>query len=114
MRRKLFPFQVCVFALVTEEATGTTVAGGLSFLAFDTLSVSWSGHFCEDVLDVEEVVNEECSLQAGDSFLGQGGGLATVGTFHHLSLWGLACQWLQALLTEDMEALEQLGVCVVI
>ena len=91
-----------------------TVAGGLSFLAFDTLCISWSSYFFEDILYVEEVVNEECSLQAGDSFLGQGGGMATVGTFHHLSLWGLACQWLQALLTEDMEALEQLGVHVVV
>ena len=103
-----------MFALVTEKSTGTTVAGGLSFLAFDTLCISWSRYFCEDVLDVEEVMNEECSLQAGDSFLGQGGGLATVGTFHHLSLLGLACQWLQALLTEDMEALEQLGIRVVV
>ena len=88
-----------------------TVAGGLLFLTVYTLGVCWKGHLLEDVLDIKEVVNEECSLQAGDSFLGQGGGLATVGTFHHLSLWGLACHWLQALLTEDMEALEQLGVC---
>ena len=60
------------------------------------------------------MVNEECSLQAGDSFLGEGGGVATVGAFHHLSLWGLVCHWLQALLTEDMETVEQLGVCVLL
>ena len=36
--------------------------------------------------------------------------MATVGALHDLSLWGLACQTFQAVLTEDVEALEQLGV----
>ena len=82
-----------------------TVAYWLTFLALYTLGISWRGYLCEDVLDFEEVVNEECSLQAGDSFLRKGGGMATVGAIHYLSLWGLACHWLQALLTEDMKAL---------
>ena len=102
---------MCCPTPITKKSTGTTVACGLSLFTFDTFGISWRGHLLEDVLDVKEVVNEECSLQAGDSFLGQGGGLATDGAFYHLSLWGLACHWLQTLLTEDMEALEQLGVC---
>jgi hypothetical protein len=99
---------------IAEEPTGPTIASWVSFFAFCALGTSGGADFLEDVLDVEEVVDEEGSLQARDSFLGQGGEVATVGALHHLSLLGQACHWLQALLTEDMEALEQLGVCVLL
>ena len=114
MGSKFIPFNVWLLAGLAEKATGPTVASRVSFLAFDTLGTSWGADLVEDVLDVEEVVDEEGSLQARDSFLGQGGEVATVGTLHHLSLWGLACHWLQTLLTEDMEAVEQFGVCVLV
>ena len=109
---KLFPLRVDVFALVTQESAGTAVARRFSFLALVAFGFGQRAHLFEDVLDIEQVVDEEGSLQAGDSVLGQRGELATVGALHDLSLLGLACQWLEAVLTEDMEALEQLGVCV--
>ena len=114
VRGKFFPFDVWLLTGVAEKPTGSAEAGGLTLFTFDTLGIGWSADFLEDVLDVEEVVNEEGSLQAGDSILRQGGGLATVGAFHHLSLWCLACHWLQALLTEDMEAVKQFGVRVLL
>ena len=114
VRGKPFPFQVYGLAVIAQESTRLAVASGFTVVTVDTLGIGWSADFLEDVLDVEEVVNEEGSLQAGDSILRQGGGLATVGAFHHLSLWGLACHWLQALLTEDMEAVQQLGVRVLL
>ena len=114
VRGKPFPFQVHLLASLAQKSTRFAVASGFAVVAIDTLGIGWSADFLEDVLDVEEVVNEEGSLQAGDSILRQGGGLATVGAFHHLSLWGLACHWLQALLTEDMEAVQQFGVRVLL
>ena len=60
------------------------------------------------------MVNEERTSQTRDSVLGQGGGLATVGAFHHLSVWSLACQRLDAVVAEDVKTLEQLGVRVVL
>jgi hypothetical protein len=99
---------------IAEEPTGPTIASWVSFFAFCALGTSGGADFLEDVLDVEEVVDEEGSLQARDSFLGQGGEVATVGALHHLSLLGQACHWLQALLTEDMEAVEEFGVCVLV
>ena len=101
-----------IFTLFADEATGTAVASRLTFFALVTFGFGRRAHLFEDVLDIEQVVDEEGSLQAGDSVLGQRGELATVGALHDLSLWGLACQWLEAVLTEDMEALKQLGVCV--
>ena len=56
------------------------------------------------------MVHEEGTSKAGDSILGQRGGMATGGALHDLSLWGLSYQMPQAVLTEDIEALEQLGV----
>ena len=114
VRGKPFPFQVHSLAGIAQESTRLAVASGFTVVTVDTLGIGWSADFLEYVLDVEEVVNEEGSLQAGDSILRQGGGLATVGAFHHLSLWGLACHWLQALLTEDMEAVQQFGVRVLL
>ena len=110
MRQKLFPLRVNVFASLTDEATRAAVAGRLSLLALVALSFGWSAHLFEGVLDVEQVVHEEGTSKAGDSILGQRGGMATAGTLHDLFLWGSACQTLQAVLTEDVEALEQLGV----
>ena len=110
VRRKLFPLRVEVFASLADEATCAAVAGRFSLLALVALSFGWSTHLFEGVLDVEQVVHEEGTSKAGDSVLGQRGGMATVGALHDLSLWGLACQTLQAILTEDVEALEQLGV----
>ena len=87
-------------------------------VSWSRLIISWeenSSHSewkSEGVLDVKQVVHKEGTSKAGDSVLGQRGGMATVGALHDLSLWDLACQTLQAVLTEDVEALEQLGVCV--
>ena len=99
-----------IFAFLADEATCAAVAGGLLLLALVALSFGWSTHLLEGVLDIEEVVHEEGTSKAGDSVLRQHGGMATVGAIHHLSLWGLACQMLQTVLTEDVEALEQLGI----
>ena len=95
-----------MLARVTEKPTRSTITCRSVLITIRAFIIGWSIDFLEDVLDVKEVVNEECSLQARDSFLGQGGGVTTVGTFHHLSLWGLVCHWFQALLTEDMEAVK--------
>ena len=94
-----------MLARVTEKPTRSTITSR-SILITIRAFVIRSIDFLDDVLDVKEVVNEECSLQARDSFLSEGGGVTTVGAFHHLSLWGLLCHWLQALLTEDMEAVK--------
>ena len=56
------------------------------------------------------MVDEEGSLEARHSLWWEGGGVATVGALNHMSLWGLACHRLKALLTEDMEAVEKFGV----
>ena len=44
--------------------------------------------------------------------MGQRGSLAAVGAFHCLSLWGLLEHSLEAVLTEDVEAVEDFGLCV--
>ena len=95
-----------MLARVTEKPTRSTITSRSILITIRAIIIGWSNDFLEDVLDVKEVVNEERSLQARDSFLSQGGGVTTVGAFHHLPLWGLLCHWIQALLTEDMEAVK--------
>ena len=80
-------------AKIVEKPIRSTVACGVSLLTLGTLGIGRSADLFEDILDVKEVVNEQCSLQVRDSLLGQGGGLATVGAFYYLSQWSLACQW---------------------
>ena len=59
------------------------------------------------------MVDEKRPAQAGDSVLGEGRRLAAVGTVH-LLLLGVARERLQTALAEDVEALEELGVLVVL
>ena len=70
--RKFIPFLVWLLTHATKKSTSTTVACWFMFLVFYTLGISWRGRLVEDV-DIEKVAKEKCSLQAGDSFLGQVG-----------------------------------------
>ena len=60
------------------------------------------------------MVDEKRPAQAGDSVLGEGCRLAAVGTVHLLLLGVARQQRLQTALAEDVEALEELGVLVVL
>ena len=93
VRGKLFPLRVEVFASLADKATRAAVAGRLSLLALVALNFGWSAHLFEGVSWIsKQVVHEEGASKAGDSVLGERGGMATVRALHNLSLWGLACQ----------------------
>ena len=109
---KLLPLLVGFLAALAHEATGTAVAGCFTLLALLALGLAGGAHLLENVLNVKQVEDVECSLEARDSTWGQHGGLATVRAVHTLSLLALKDQWLETLLTEDVEALEELWLCV--
>ena len=109
---KLLPLLVGFLAALAHEATGAAVAGCFTLLALLALGLAGGAHLLKNVLNVKQVEDVECSLEARDSTWGQRGGLATVRAVHTLSLLVLKDQWPETLLTEDVEAAEELWLCV--
>ena len=101
-------FQVLMvfFTGCTHEPTSAAEANSLAFLASGAHGLVVGAHFLEGILDVEEVVYVEGSLEPRDSAHWQLCDLATGWTRETLSL--MSYQSLQALLAKDVEALEQL------
>ena len=101
-------FQVLMvfFTGCTHEPTSAAEANCLAFLASGAHGLVAGAHFLEGILDVEEVVYVEGSLEPRDSAHWQLCDLATGWTRETLSL--TSYQSLQALLAKDVEALEQL------
>ena len=101
-------FQVLMvfFTGCTHEPTSAAEANCLTFLASAAHGLVAGAHFLEGILDVEEVVYVEGSLEPRDSAHWQLCDLATGWTRETLSL--TSYQSLQALFAKHMETLEQL------
>ena len=103
---EVVPVLMVFFAGCTHEPTSAAEANCLTFLASGTHGLVAGAHFLEGILDVEEVVYVEGSLEPRDSAHWQLCDLATGWTRETLSL--TSYQSLQALLAKDVETLEQL------
>ena len=86
---KLLPLLVSFLETLAHEATGAAVAGCFTLLALLALGLAGGAHLLEGVLNVKQVEDVECSLEARDSTWGQCGGLVTVRAVHTLSLLAL-------------------------
>ena len=73
-------------------------------LALAALHLVWITDFLHGIQHIQETTDKEGSLKARDSIVGQRGSISAVGAFHSLSLSCLLHQWLEAVLTEDVEA----------
>ena len=105
-------FQVLMvfFTGCTHEPTSAAEANCLAFLASGAHCLVAGAHFLEGILDVEEVVYVEGSLELRDSAHLQLCDLATGWTRETLSL--TSYQSLQAVLAKHMETFEQLWLIV--
>ena len=104
---EILPFTMGLHAALTHKPTSATKANRLTFLALVAQCLVAGVHFLEGILDVEEVVDVEGSLELRDSAHWQLSDLATLWTWETLSLLFPTYQTLQALLTVHMETLEQ-------
>ena len=102
---EFFPFLVDFLAALTCKPTGATKANCLATFALVAHCLFAGAHLLEGILDVEEVVDVEGSLELWDSTHWQWSDLATLWTWETLSL--SFYQTLQALLTVHVETLEQ-------
>ena len=93
-------------ALACKPAS-TTKANCLTFCALVAHCLFAGAHFLEGILDVEEVVDVEGSLEPRDSTHWQWSVLATLWTWETLSLLSPTYQTLQALLAIHVETFEQ-------
>ncbi|CAI8041730.1 hypothetical protein GBAR_LOCUS23161 [Geodia barretti] len=93
-------------ALACKPAS-TTKTNRFELLALVAHGLVAGANFLEGVLDVEEVVDVEGSLEPRDSAHWQWSVLATLWTWETLSLSSPTYQTLQALLAIHVEALEQ-------
>ena len=85
------------------------VMGRFTFLALVTVVLIWVTCFFQDLKSIGKIFDEEGFLEARDSIVGKRGWLRAVRAVYCLSLWGLLHQWLEAVLTEDVEAVENFG-----
>ena len=104
---EVVPFLVGFDAALADKAASATKASCLSFLALVAHCLFAGAHFLEGILDVEEVVDVEGSLEPRDSTHWEWSVLATLWTWETLSLSSPTYQTLQALLAIHVEALEQ-------
>ena len=102
---EVVPVLVGLLAKPTHKPTGATKGNRLAFLALVAHCLFAGAHLLEGILDIEEVVDVEGSLELRDSAHWQWSDLATLWTWETLSL--SLYQTLQALLTVHVETFEQ-------
>ena len=102
---EFIPVLMGFHASLAHKPTGATEACCLTFLALVAHCLFTGAHLLQSILDVEEVVDVEGSLELCDSAHWQWSDLATLWTWKTLSL--SFHQTLQALLTVYVETLEQ-------
>ena len=104
---EIWPVLMMLFTEPTHKPTSATKANSFTLGTCITHQLITGAYFLEGILDIEEVVDVEGSLELRDSTHWQWSVLATLWTWETLSLFFPTYQTLQALLTEHVEALEQ-------
>ena len=101
---EVVPFLMCLHATLAHKPACATKAICLTFLALVAHCLFTGAHFLEDILDFEEVVDVEGSLEPWDSAHWQSSVLATLWTRETLSP---IYETLQAPLAEHVETVEE-------
>ena len=104
---EIVPFMMEFYAALANEPTSAAIACCLAFVAFVARCLFAGAHFLEGILNIEEVVDVEGSLEPRDSAHREWSVLATLWTWETLSLTSPTYQTLQALLAIHVETLEQ-------
>jgi hypothetical protein len=104
---EIVPFQMGFDAALANKPASAAKASCFAFLALVAHCLFAGAHFLEGILDVEEVVDVEGSLEPRDPAHWQWSVLATLWTWETLSLSSPTYQTLQALLAIHVETLEQ-------
>ena len=99
---------MCLHATLAHKPASAAEASGVAFLTLVTPSTITGAHLLERITDVKEMMDVEGSLEAGDSATWQFYLLTTAGAPHALPPQPHASQILEAALTEDVEAVEEL------
>ena len=108
-----FPLLVGLYTALTHKPTSATEASCLTFLTLIAHCLVAGAHLLEGILDFKEIVDVEGSLEPWDSTCWQFYVLVTVWACKALSLYLRPMYHrLQALLTKDVETLEQFWLCV--